>query len=334
MCTVELDDRQLGVSLLVGPSTKGCMGFRDSKPAQVPYLTAGVGYIVLHLVLLFGLAWQFEKDPGSLVSNGAPSLAYYVLMTVFAAVVVALSMRRVEQYWWPITGVVLVVLVGSRFVLGSVTGIYSVVAVFGLVLLPYVVAAGVVLRLVAVRLPFSWVRRAPNHPVTICVLFIVGLLLTGTIGGAVVAVAAAPPAVPPTDWSADRQFDYLEDIDQADRRTGALVDRSRDYRRAERALELLRAERAAAPDDWLSAAIVLQHGTCADHFEIAHRLASAANDSGKIEATRWVHVTYDRWQVASGNEQRYGTQTGIRTAGRACHPPVPETIDVADPLGR
>ena len=332
-CSVELDDRQLGVSLLVGSLSRKDMDFRDSKPAQVPYLAAGVGYVVLHLALLFGLAWLFEGEPGSLVSTSTPSLAYYVLMTAFGTVILALSLRRVDRYWWPVVGVVLVMLVGSRFVLGSVTGLYSVIAVFGLVLLPYLVAAGVVLRLIAVRLPFSWLRRAPSHPATVRALLIAGALLTGTIGGSVVAVAAAPPAVPPTDWSADRQFAYLERTDQADRRTGAMVDRSRDYRRAERVLELLRAGRAESPDDWLSAAIVLQHGTCAGHFEIAHRLAAAANDSEEIEATGWVRVTYDRWQVAAGNEQRYGTQTGLRTAGRECHPPVPETINVDDPLG-
>jgi hypothetical protein len=212
--------------------------------------------------------------------------------------------------------------------------VYSVVVVFALVFLPYVVALGVIVRLIVVRLPHPRLRSLPRHPATVRGLLLAGIVLTGTIGGAVVAVAAAPPALPPDDWSADRQLDYLERTDQDDRHTGALVDRSRDYRRAERVLELLHAGRADSPDDWLSAAIVLHHGSCADHFELAHRLATVANDSPDIDATRWVYVTYDRWQVAMGNEQRYGTQTGTRRAGDACYPPVPAGLDVSYPLGR
>jgi hypothetical protein len=212
--------------------------------------------------------------------------------------------------------------------------VYSVVVVFALVFLPYVVAFGVLGRLVVVRLPLPRVTRLPGHPVTIRGLLVAGLLLTGTVGGSVVAVAAAPPAVPPADWSADRQLDYLERTDQRDRQTGAMVDRSRDYRRAERVLDLLQAGRADSPEGWLGAAIVLQHGSCADHFEIAHRLATAANASSDIDATRWVHVTYDRWQVATGTEQRYGTQIGTRRADEACHPPIPAGLDASDPLER
>lgn len=301
---------------------------------RAPYLTAGVGYVVLHLSLLFGLAWLYDGGPGSLVATSASSLAYYVLLALFGVVVVGLSLRRVGWYWGVSSGVLLVTLLASRFVLGAVTGVYSVVVVFTLVFLPYAVALGVLVRLLVVRVPHPRLRSLPRHPATVRGLLLAGIVLTGTIGGSVVAVATAPPALPPDDWSADRQLDYLERTDQDDRHTGALVDRSRDYRRAERVLELLQAGRADSPDDWLSAAIVLQHGSCADHFELAHRLATAANESPDIEATHWVYVTYDRWQVAMGNEQRYGTQTGTRRAGEACYPPIPAGLDVSNPLGR
>lgn len=304
------------------------------NPARYPYLAAGVAYVVAHLSLVLGLALAFGSDPGALVSNGAPSLAYYVLLTLFGGALLALAARRVTWHWWVVAGVGLLSLVGSRFVLGSATGVYSVVAVFALVFLPYVVAAGVVLRLVLVRLPVTRLAALPHRPVTVRALLVAGVLLAGTIGGSIAAVAAAPPAVPPVDWSADRQFDHLERTDQADRRTGAMVDRSRDFRRAQRVLSLLRDGRADSPDDWLSAAIVLQHGSCADHFEIAHHLAAAANESAAVEATQWVRKTYDRWQLAAGNDQRYGTQRGVTVGDRACHPPVPDGLDVSDPLGR
>lgn len=130
----------------------------------------------------------------------------------------------------------------------------------------------------------------------------------------------------------DRQLAYLERIDQADRRTGALVDKSRDYQRAEHVLDLLRSGRIDSPESQLNAAIVLQHGSCAEHFELAHRLATAANESPNVDATGWVRVTYDRWQVAMGHEQQYGTQTGTRRAGEAWHPPIPDGLDPLTPL--
>jgi hypothetical protein len=309
------------------------MEFVRSKLTGIPYLVAGGSYLVLHFSLLYALAWLFEGNPGSLVATRVSSLAYFVLITLFGGIVVALSLQRVGGYLRLVSLVVLLALLGSRFVLGSVTAVNSVVVVFTLVFLPYVVGLGVLLRLVIVRVPFSWFAQLPSRGATVRVLLVTGLLLTGTVGGAVFAVAAAPSPVPPADWSADRQLDYLERTDQADRETGALVDRSRDYRRAERVLELLAAGRVDSPDEWLSAAIVLQHGSCADHFQIAHRLATAANESPGIEATQWTRVTYDRWQVAMGNEQRYGTQTGTRRVGEACYPPIPTGLNASNPLG-
>jgi hypothetical protein len=308
------------------------MTSRRSAIVEKPYLLAGVGYVALHFTLLVTLAWVFDSDPGSLASSAVPSLGYYVLISAFGIVLVAVSLPRLDRVWWAVAAVALLVLFGGRYVIGEAAGLYSVVAVFTLVFLPYVVAAGVIARLIVVRLPVTRLAAAPRHRASIGALLITGVLLTGTIGGSVVAVATAPPAVPPDDWSADRQLAYLERTDQADRRTGALVDRSRDYQRAERVLALLRSGRVDSPESQLNAAIVLQHGSCAEHFELAHRLATAANESPDVDATQWVRVTYDRWQVAMGNEQRYGTQTGTRRAGEECHPPIPEGLDVSTPL--
>ena len=91
-----------------------------SKLAGGPYLVAGGTYLLLHLSLLFGLAWLFEGNPGSLVATGVPSLAYYLLITIFGGVVVALSLQRVGGYLRLVSLVVLLGLLGSRFVLGSV----------------------------------------------------------------------------------------------------------------------------------------------------------------------------------------------------------------------
>lgn len=299
-----------------------------------PYLSAGIGYVALHLTLITALNWLFGADPGSLVSNGASSLAYFALITAFGGTLIALSLPRLGRGWWLFAGILLLVLFGGRYAFDSATGVYSLASVFSLVFLPYAVAAGVVARLVLVRLPVARIARIPDRHGSVGALLVVGVLLVGTIGGGIAAVATAPPAVPPADWSADRQLTYLERTDQGDRQTGAMVDRSRDYRRAERVLDLLHAGQAGSPEDWLNAAVVLQHGSCAAHFEIAYHLTTAANESSDVNATRWVHLTYDRWQVAMGNDQRYGTQTGTRRAGEACYPPVPEGLDVSNPLSR
>jgi hypothetical protein len=151
------------------------------------------------------------------------------------------------------------------------------------------------------------------------------------VGSSLLAVGTAPPAVPPDEWDADRQLVYLERTDQNDRLSGAFVDRRRDYARADRVLDLVASDRVTEPADKLHAAVVLHHGTCTAHFELAHRLAVAADESPDIDATRWVQVTYDRWQVSMGEEQRYGTQRGTRSAHTSCQPPVPAEINISAP---
>jgi hypothetical protein len=300
--------------------------------ARHPALAAAVGYVCLHVALVLGSAAIAGGDAGSLVAAGSFSIAYYLLITAFGVALLAVTARSLAPGWWVAGGALAVALVAVRYVFGTTAGVLTVVALFALVFLPYAVAVGVVGRVLAGRFGGDRLRGLPTHPLTRRGLFVAGVLLVATVGGSVLAVAAAPPAVPPADWPADRQLDYLERTDQRDRETGALADRSRDYRRAERVLSLLAAGRADGPDEWLNAAVVLHHGTCPAHFEVAHRLALAANESAELDATRWVHLTYDRWQVSTGEPQRYGTQTGTRPVDAECHPTVPVALDPSSPL--
>ncbi|WP_440991518.1 hypothetical protein [Haloarchaeobius baliensis] len=297
-----------------------------------PALVAAVGYVCLHVAVVVVGAVATGGDAGTLVAAGFPSLAYYLLITAFGAVLLTVTVPSLPRGWWLAGGTLAATLVAVRYAFGTAAGVLTVGSLFALVFLPYLVAAGVVVRLLVTRVGGERLRGLPGHPLTRRGLFVAGVLLVATVGGSVLAVATAPAAVPPSDWSADRQLEYLERTDQRDRETGAVADRSRDYRRAERVLSLLAAGQADDPEQWLDAAVVLQHGTCPEHFEVAHRLALAANDSTAVEATDWVHLTYDRWQVSMGQPQRYGTQTGTRPVDAECHPPVPAELDPAAPL--
>ncbi|MFC7070129.1 hypothetical protein ACFQL9_10800 [Halobaculum lipolyticum] len=83
-------------------------------------------------------------------------------------------------------------------------------------------------------------------------------------------------------------------------------------------------------DEWIDAAVVLQHGTCPEHFELASRLAVAAIDSTEMDASEWVRLSYDRWQVSLGEPQRYGTQSGTVPVNAECHLPIPTSINASE----
>ena len=321
---------RLAFWVFVGPHPSPVMN--QTTLTRHPLLVAAVGYACLHVALVVGLTVYARGDTGSLVATGLSSIAYYLLITAFGTAILAVTASSLPRQWWVAGGMLAVALVAIRYTFAPAAGVLTIVAVFAFVFLPYVVAVGVVARLLVGRFGGSRSRSLPDHPVTRRGLFVAGVFLVATIGGSVLAVAAAPPAIPPEDWPADQQLGYLEQTDQHDRETGAVADRSRDYRRAERVLSLLAAGRADAPEEWLDAAVVLHHGTCPTHFELAHRLALAANESGEVSATEWVYLTYDRWQVSIGEPQRYGTQTGTRSVDAACHPPVPSGLDPSMPL--
>lgn len=300
--------------------------------AQRPALTAAVGYICLHVVLVFGSVAVADGDTGSLVAAGGLSIVYYLLITAFGMVLLAVTTPWLSRGWWIGGFTTVVALVAMRYVFGTAGGILTIVALFAIVFLPYVVAASILARLLVSRFGGDRLGDLPTHHLTRAGVFVAGVFVVAIVGGSVLAVGAAPPAVPAEDWPADRQLNYLEWTDQRDRETGAVIDRRRDYRRAERVLSLLTAGKADSPEEWLDAAVVLHHGTCPAHFELANRLAVAANESAAVTATDWVRLTYDRWQVSMGEPQRYGTQTGTRPVNAACHPPVPAELNVSAPL--
>lgn len=300
------------------------------RHAATPLVVAGTGYVCASLALVAGTVVLAERDPTRLATT--PITGYFLLAGVFAGVVAVHVGRRYSRRVRLLAVGLIVAGVGVRFVGGgTVGGVLSVVGLVVVVSLPYLVGGAVLLRVVAGVVSPGRVRRLAGRSVVSGSLLVVGVVVLVATVGPLLAVAAAPPAVPPGDWLPEAQLAHLESTDQRDRETGAFVDRSRDTARIERVLSLAQAGKIDTPQAQLDAAVVLHHGTCPAHFELAHRYATRANESPAIDAPFWTRATYDRWQVSLGNDQRYGTQAGTRPVNAPCVPPVPNSLETADP---
>jgi RimJ/RimL family protein N-acetyltransferase len=107
----------------------------------------------------------------------------------------------------------------------------------------------------------------------------------------------------------DERLRRLYEEDQADRRHGLHPDaQARDERRRRQVEALVAAGTLACAEDSFHAAMVLQHGSEREHYRRAHELAMRAVELGS-EAGRWLAAaTLDRWLMAGGLPQRFGTQ--------------------------
>lgn len=303
-------------------------------PHRRVFLLIAVTYLLCHALLIVCVSIVYRTHPELVVSSGAATILYPVLLTGFGFALVLTSARSLHQRWYLAGGCAVILIVGVRYVVPPVGAVVTLAALVGVVLLPIVVFVTVGLRLVITRVPIERLTRVPRSPSIAPVLFVAGIVLLGIVGGALFAALTAPPAVPSEDWSSDRQLAYLAETDQTDRQTGAFIDSSRDYQRASRVLQLLATGQTETPTEFLDAAIVLQHGTCPAHFELAHRLAVVAHDANVENAAQWRRLTYDRWQLSVGNAQRYGTQSGTVQVNATCVPSLPPELDISELVKR
>ena len=73
-------------------------------------------------------------------------------------------------------------------------------------------------------------------------------------------------------------------------------------------LQLLQEGKITLAADLYHAAMIYQHGTCADHFKLANELAERAMTLGHQPA-RWLYAaSRDRYLLAIGQPQEFGTQ--------------------------
>ena len=130
------------------------------------------------------------------------------------------------------------------------------------------------------------------------------------------------------------------DEDQADRTApgpGKNIDwetvSKRDEAREGRVKELLRSGSLRSGADYYHAAMILQHAPEANDYLLAHDLCVIAVAKGEERAKWLAAASLDRFLVAIGRQQRFGTQF---TSKRAFHPPqlAPVDPDVPDQLRR
>lgn len=111
----------------------------------------------------------------------------------------------------------------------------------------------------------------------------------------------------------NRELYELYQADQRDRRTDAIdwsVVSVRDRERRARALAIVAAGEARTAEDWVHAAMLMQHGEALDDYQRAHEWALKAveldPDHGQA---RWLAAAAkDRWLMNQGKPQQYGTQ--------------------------
>lgn len=138
------------------------------------------------------------------------------------------------------------------------------------------------------------------------------MILAGACGVVLSAWSSRPaPPIPQKAMSASGELQYIHDTDQADRFTMyMLIDPERDRIRLDRVKALYRAGKIAEPLDQYNAGMVYQHGSCADDYYVAYELFQKAELGRGVPKSYppLSHLAFDRWQLALGKRQTYGTQ--------------------------
>jgi hypothetical protein len=104
-----------------------------------------------------------------------------------------------------------------------------------------------------------------------------------------------------------------DQLDRLDRLHGAF-DRDldalclRDRMRHHRVRSMLAQGAVLTAADFFHAAVVFQHGSSLESYRQSHDLAMRARELGDCRATRLAAASLDRWFVAVGNRQLFGTQ--------------------------
>ena len=110
------------------------------------------------------------------------------------------------------------------------------------------------------------------------------------------------PGPEPTDWTDPEHLlsqlgpDFMKQAEDESRRRRVVV------------LKLLQQGKITLAPDLYHAAMIYQHGTCADHFKLANELAERSMNLG-YQPARWLYAaSRDRYLVAVGCPQQFGTQ--------------------------
>ncbi len=116
------------------------------------------------------------------------------------------------------------------------------------------------------------------------------------------------------------ELNILYNEDQKDRREklwriNPELMSERDSHRLERVLNLVNNDGLKKPEDFLHAAMILQHGSETYHYELAHKLAQNAAaqgyipEIGEVDPLWLAAAAKDRALMSQGKPQLYGTQS-------------------------
>ena len=131
-----------------------------------------------------------------------------------------------------------------------------------------------------------------------------------------------------------KELQTLFEQDQADRAGFAHFDQEQHQRmlqrggtRRERVTALLASSPLLDAEDYFHAAMIFQHGETLEHFLRAHELAHKGIKLGHSGCLRLMAAAYDRWLMARGYPQKYGTQYIIEHGHWALFAVDPSTTD-------
>lgn len=115
------------------------------------------------------------------------------------------------------------------------------------------------------------------------------------------------------DAAASAQMQTIFAADQVDRQGDIDWEAvgTRDLEREKQVLKLLENGRLFTGKDLLAAAYVFHHGSCPNHYLLAHTLAKQAIVV-RGARPKWMYAsTLDRWLLSTGQPQKYGTQPAV-----------------------
>lgn len=166
----------------------------------------------------------------------------------------------------------------------------------------------------------------------------IALALLACMADAAPAQISQPP-LPSEVTSNAAEMKKLFDEDQADRTPGPgkNIDweavSTRDEAREGRIKELLRTGALHSGADYYHAAMILQHAPEANDYLLAHDLCVIAIAKGEERAKWLAAASLDRFLMAIGRQQRFGTQFISKRSYRPPHL-APVDLDVPDQLRR
>jgi hypothetical protein len=115
------------------------------------------------------------------------------------------------------------------------------------------------------------------------------------------------------DPAVSRRIKELFDLDQARESTArqgkswTLIS-AEDRERQKEILNYLQKGQINSAEDLYHAAMIFQHGNCAEHYKLANQLSEMAVSKGSSPA-KWLYAaTLDRYLMREGKPQKFGTQ--------------------------